>query len=117
MLHVLLQMLLDETIEFNLRKIDIDKEISTTIPKRVIKDLLYLCTKNEHFGFNGEIYEHINSVAMGFPLGPIQANIFMVELENIIMPHLENEIKRWNGYVGETICSAKMDSTNINNII
>lgn len=105
--------LLDETIEFNLRKIDIDKEISTTIPKRVTKDILYLCTKNQHFSFNDEIYEHIDSVAMGFLVGPILTNIFMVELENIIILPLENAIKKWKIYLGETIFFAKVDSASL----
>lgn len=105
--------LLDETIEFNLQKIDIDKEINTTIPKRVMKDILCLCTKNQHFSFNDEIYEHIDSVAMGFPVGPILTNIFMVELENIIILQLENAIKRWKIHLGETICFAKVDLANL----
>lgn len=108
-----IMVLLDETNEFNLRKIDIDKEINTTISKRVTKDILYLCTKNQHFSFNDEIYEHIDSVAMGLPVGPILTNIFMVELENIIILRLENAIKRWKIYLGETICFAKVDSANL----
>ena len=66
-----------------------------------------------HFSFNGEIYKQIGTVAMGFILGPILEKIFLVELENIIIPRLENEIKKWKGYVGETICFAKVDSTNL----
>ena len=36
----------------------------------------------------------------------------MVELKNAIIPHLENKIKMWKRYVNDTICFAKIDSTN-----
>ena len=53
---------LDETIAIMLRKIHIDKEIDTSIPKHEIKDFLYLRTKNVHFALNGEIYVQIDGV-------------------------------------------------------
>ncbi len=39
--------------------------------------LLSLSVKNCHFVFNGRIYQQIDGVAMGSPLGPLFANIFM----------------------------------------
>ena len=46
-----------------------------------MRDLLLLCTKNVHFSYNGHIYIQEDGVAMGSPLGPVLAGIFMVELE------------------------------------
>lgn len=46
----------------------------------------------------------VDGVAMGSPLGPVLANIFMVELENEIVPKLENSVKFWKQYVDDTIC-------------
>ncbi len=43
--------------------------------------LLSLSVKNCHFIFNGRIYQQIDGVAMGSPLGPLFANIFMSFLE------------------------------------
>ena len=68
-----------------------------------MKELLHLCTKNVHFTFNGEIYIQIDGVAMGSPLGPVLANIFMVELEKIIIPKLEKDVKLWRRFVDDTI--------------
>ena len=48
--------------------------------------MLILCTKNVHFTFNEEIYKQMDSVTMGSPLSPVLADIFMVELENNIVP-------------------------------
>ena len=40
-------------------------------------NLLSLAVKNCHFTFNGQIYQQIDGVAMGSPLGPLFANIFL----------------------------------------
>ena len=45
-----------------------------------MKKLLTLCTKNVHFTLNNEIYARNDGVAMGYLLGPILANVFMVNL-------------------------------------
>ena len=71
---------LEETIEIILKRIYINKEITTDIPKQEMKELLILFTKNVHFTFNNETYIQVDGVAMGSPLGPVLANIFMFEL-------------------------------------
>ena len=38
---------------------------------------LSVATKNQLFQFNGNLYEHVDGVAMGSPLGPLMANAFM----------------------------------------
>ena len=43
---------------------------------------------------------------MGSPLGPVLANIFMVELEKTVVPNLP-EIAFWYRYVNDTICLIK----------
>ena len=63
--------------------------------------LLTLCTKNVHFILNNEIYVQNDGVAMDFPLGPILANVFMVELENTLVPRLSQHVKKWRRYVDD----------------
>ena len=75
-----------------------------------MKELLHLCTKNVHNIFNGEIYIQIDGVAMGSPLVPVLANIFMVELEKMLIPKIDKEVKLWRWFVDDTIYFAKMDS-------
>ena len=52
------------------------------IPEDKLCQLLLLCTKNVQFTFNGQIYRQVIGVAMGSPLGPILADIFLSLLEN-----------------------------------
>ena len=47
---------------------------------------------------------------MGSPLGPVLANIFMVELERSVIPTLMDNIKCWTRYVDDTLCYKKKDS-------
>ena len=49
-----------------------------------LRELFYYCTKYSNFTFNNEHFEQINGVAMGSPLAPILAHLFMSELEENI---------------------------------
>ena len=44
-----------------------------------MRDLPLLCTKNVHSSYNSDIYRQTGDVAMGSPLGPVLADISMVE--------------------------------------
>ena len=63
--------------------------------------------QNVHFTLNTEIYVQNDGVAMGSPLGPILANVFMVELENTLIPRLQQHIKIWRRYVDNTFTYVK----------
>ena len=56
------------------------------------------------------IYVQNDGVAMGSPLGPVLANIFMVELERSVIPTLMDKMKCWTRYVDDTLCYIKTDS-------
>ena len=76
-----------------------------------MKDLLYLCTNNNRFSFDNNIYIQNGGITMGSPLGPILANIFMVKLEHSVVPGLANKLNNCRRYVDDTICYIKVDST------
>ena len=84
---------LEKTIHIILRRIYHDKEININITKKDMRDLLLLCTKNVHFTFEGKIYIQIDEVAMGSSLAPVLADIFMVELERIVVPTLATHLR------------------------
>ena len=101
---------LDETIEIILNRIYNKNEISTDITKNKMKGLLKLCTKSVDFTFDGNIYIQNDGVAMGSPLVPVLANIFLVELELSVIPTLMDKMKCWARCVDDTVCYIKTGS-------
>ena len=51
------------------------------LPKQKFRELLEFATLNVEFSFNYEMYQQTDGVAMGSPLGPILANIFVGAME------------------------------------
>ena len=46
-----------------------------------IMPLLEFCLKNIYFSFQGQFYEQVEGAAMGSPVSPIVANLYMEYLE------------------------------------
>ena len=101
---------LEYTIHIIIKRIFEDHEITTIFTKSEMKKLLTLCTKNVHFSVNNDIYTQIDGVAMGSPLGPVVANIFMVELETTLVPKLEDLVQKWRSFVYDTYVYVKIGS-------
>ena len=60
--------------------------------------------KENHFVFDGQLYDQIDGVAMGSPLGPTLANIFMSVLEKGYLNNCPSEFKPvlYRRYVDDT---------------
>ena len=109
---------LDFTINLILDKIYKEKIIKTNLARKDLEKLLNLCTKEMHFSFNNQIYKQINGVAMGSPLGPVLANIFMVELEKKLVPNLADKMPLWFRYVDDTFTFIKnVDIENVKSVL
>ena len=98
---------LETTIDIILRRIYTNHELTTSLTKKEMKELLLLCTKNLNFTFSGQIFIQVDGVAMGSPLAPLLADIFMIELERSLIPNLR-KIKFWRRCVDDTIFLSKL---------
>ena len=78
-----------------------NSSIVLPIPMTDFKELLLRCTFNIQFLFNGTIYRQRDGIAMGSPLGPILADIFVSKLENSILQTKINELPFYNRYVDD----------------
>ena len=76
---------MDETIEVLAEKAFKDdwfnKKYDLNITKTDFIKLLEVATKHQLFQFEGSLYEQVDRVAMGSPLGPLMANAFMCNIE------------------------------------
>ena len=106
---------LDFTINVILDKIYEEKLISTKLKREDMKLLFEMCTKEMHFSMNEKIYKQVDGVAMGSPLGPVLANVFMVELEKQVLPLLAGKVTSWERYVDDTFTFVK--KTEVENVI
>ena len=83
----------------NIIKDLLDKD--TTLKERTVMEvgdiilLLEFCLKNTYFSFQGQFYEQVEGAAMGSPVSPIVANLYMEYLE-------QKALMFWCKYVGDT---------------
>jgi hypothetical protein len=64
--------------------------------------LIEVCLKSTFFSFQGEFYEQTSGVAMGSPLSPIVANLYMEKFEKNSLESYHLKPSRWKRYVDDT---------------
>jgi hypothetical protein len=109
---------LDYTIDIILDRIYRKKEIDLAISEKDLKKLLNLCTKENVFMFDGNLYQQVDGVAMGSPLGPLLANIFMANVEDLFFKSsLNSGIASWTRFVDDIFVIFDSINPNIDNIL
>ena len=110
---------LDYTINLILEKIYQDKELDILIPEHDLKRLLELCIiKDNIFLYNNLLYQQLDGVAMGSPLGQLLANIFMSHVEKLLFnSELKKEVNFWVRYVNDIFVMFNKINPNINSIL
>ena len=108
----------DSTINLILERVYKNKEIDIMIPEHELKKLLNLCIKDNIFLFDGSLYQQVDGVAMGSPLGPLLANIFMAYVANLLFKsNLNEEIGFWARYVDDVLVIFNKINPKINDIL
>ena len=72
---------LEEVINICLDKLFANTNTVNNLNRTQLYKMLSFTLKQNHFLFDGKVYNQVDGVAMGSPLGPVMANIFMCELE------------------------------------
>ena len=58
-----------------------EKVHTKTETQQHIMDLLGLCLRSTYFTFRGKFYEQVEGAAIGSPISPIVANLYMEDFE------------------------------------
>ena len=64
--------------------------------------LLECCLKNTYFSFQGQFFEQVEGVAMGSPVSPIVANLYMEYLEQKALSTAPPSPRFWYRFVDNT---------------
>ena len=90
---------LQETIDIAINLI-FNHNSNLNITRKELKNLFLFATSQTHFIFNSKFYNQIDEIAMGSPLAPILANIFMGFYKiKRLNEYNRNKCKFYLGYV------------------
>ena len=95
---------IEDAIKIIQRKLELDQQLHLRTKMKVehITSLLEFCLKTTYFQFQGNFYEQISGAAMGSPISPIVANLFMEEFESKSHSNSHNPPKMWKRFVDDT---------------
>ena len=74
----------------------------TNLDPLCICHLTELCLRSTYFAFQGQIYKQLKGTAMGSPLSPVIANIFMEDFETTALVTADHKPTIWKRYVDDT---------------
>ena len=66
-----------ETVDIAINSLFSQTDSVSGIPRKLFRSMLDLSVTNSFFLFNGQLYQQLDGVGMGLPLGPTFANIFL----------------------------------------
>ena len=106
---------LQETIDIAINLI-FNHNPNLNITKKELKKLFLFATSQTHFIFNSKFYNQIDGVAMGSPLAPVLANIFMGFHESKWLNEYNlNKPKFYLRYVDDVLATVNNEQDSLNN--
>ena len=82
----------------------------TVLPVQNIMELLGFCLYNTYFSFQNKFYEQVEGVAMGSPVSPIVANLYMEYFEEKALKSAASPPQVWYRFVDDTWVIQKQSS-------
>ena len=95
---------LNESIDLAVSYI-VDGNPNLKLSKADLTKLFSFATSHTNFLFNGKMYDQIDGVAMGSPLAPVLANLFLGHYEHIWLNNYQGpSVHFYRRYVDDTFC-------------
>ena len=94
----------DETLPVVRDKLAADPLLKerTCIPIDNLMEMLTFCVETTYFGMGSYIYRQEEGMAMGLPLSPVLANIYMEHFEEVALESTSLKPSIWLKYVDDT---------------
>ncbi|XP_066263270.1 uncharacterized protein [Branchiostoma lanceolatum] len=114
---------IQEAVDVIKERLKNDETLSerTNLNVTQVVELLRFCLTSTYFIFKGTYYQQVEGAAMGSPVSPIVANLFMEHFEEVAISTAPNPPKFWGRFVDDTFVIQRKDkieefTTHINNI-